>query len=802
MSGLVEEIGARLVIAGKREFLASIAEAEKATKSLGKTTVSTNTEIVASNRAAAEASQLAASKMAESAALRKAAAEKSVEAARLQAIGETKAAKATNAEATALRRSAVAAREESIAARASATAADMQATAHRRSAAAAEGAAASTALHTRALSGLAKIGKVALFGAAATATIVGVASVRAAGNFQQAMTMVHTMAGVSSSRIAALSDGLLNMAPSVAAGPNALADALYRIASASAGMGSTNAQLLAMTKAAAQLNLIGGGTDASLGETSRVLGGVRASDIKGAGGYKNIVALAAATVGSGDMKMPDFINALGTGVLPAAKNYGVTLPDVGALLSVLTDNLIPGSTAGHVMAHMFALMGSPSGVGTKGFNAIGLHATDLNYTMRDKGLIPALQELKAHLGAPQSGSAIGGAKAEATQLAKFGFTDSQIAHIMSKGADSAQQATLLTRMFGGAKQSVPIITALSELSRLEKRQRQIAKQTTPANAAAAVDAATNTFNNKVKALEASLQVLEVRIGNKLIPILERWASWLSKHKSLVETVATAIGTFLVVAVMAYTVAMTQAAIATIAATWPVLAIIAAVALLAVGFTLAWQKSQTFRTVVTTAFQLAALGILGIIQGLLKGIHGFASVSDFIFGTHFGRAIDKAETAVNNLMNKIAHLQDKTVTITVAVRAPLNPALHKAGFIGPTIAEGLAAQGVTGPYTPLQRGISSANKRAGGGVVHAGTPYWVGERGPELFVPIASGSIRPTGSDGFSMPVANLGRDSAAGGAAPRTIVVEKGAVVVYESGDPRKTYEAARQGLADAMARK
>ena len=110
-----------------------------------------------------------------------------------------------------------------------------------------------------------------------------------------------------------------------------------------------------------------------------------------------------------------------------------------ASTSPLSDNLIPGSTAGSQMAHTFSLMGGRSGVGQKAFAAIGLHATDLNYTMRNKGLIPAFQQLKDRLAAPQDGRAMGGGAgglaAEKAQLSKFGFTPAQVNQIVTKGAD-------------------------------------------------------------------------------------------------------------------------------------------------------------------------------------------------------------------------------------------------------------------------------------------------------------------------------------------------------------------------------
>jgi phage-related minor tail protein len=56
--------------------------------------------------------------------------------------------------------------------------------------------------------------------------------------------------------------------------------------------------------------------------------------------------------------------------------------------------------------------------------------------------------------------------------------------------------------------------------------------------------------------------------------------------------------------------------------------------------------------------------------------------------------------------------------------------------------------------PLAAGISGAilkgfGARAMGGPVNAGSPYVVGEKGPELFVPSSSGSIVPNGAMGSS-----------------------------------------------------
>jgi hypothetical protein len=73
--------------------------------------------------------------------------------------------------------------------------------------------------------------------------------------------------------------------------------------------------------------------------------------------------------------------------------------------------------------------------------------------------------------------------------------------------------------------------------------------------------------------------------------------WLGDHKEILIGVAGVIGGALILAIGAYTVSMASAAVATIAATWPILAIFAAVFALAAGVAYLWNNWDTFRTVI-------------------------------------------------------------------------------------------------------------------------------------------------------------------------------------------------------------
>ncbi|WP_448662338.1 tail tape measure protein [Sphingomonas sp. CJ20] len=77
-------------------------------------------------------------------------------------------------------------------------------------------------------------------------------------------------------------------------------------------------------------------------------------------------------------------------------------------------------------------------------------------------------------------------------------------------------------------------------------------------------------------------------------------------------------------------------------------------------------------------------------------------------------------------------------------------------------------GGSGGLGGLLGSLLGAPGRATGGPVSPGRPYWVGERGPELFVPTSAGAVAPAaGSGGREVRVAIT--VNAASDAAPRAL---------------------------------
>jgi hypothetical protein len=110
--------------------------------------------------------------------------------------------------------------------------------------------------------------------------------------------------------------------------------------------------------------------------------------------------------------------------------------------------------------------------------------------------------------------------------------------------------------------------------------------------------------------------------------------------------------------------------------------------------------------------------------------------------------EAVQFAGNQMIDIMVGLTSKTMTAAEAMRqltqallkAVLQAALLGQGPLGNILGFGATSPGGTGG---LLGGVAGALfKRQGGGPVRAGSPYVVGEHGPELFVPRSSGQIVP------------------------------------------------------------
>lgn len=91
-------------------------------------------------------------------------------------------------------------------------------------------------------------------------------------------------------------------------------------------------------------------------------------------------------------------------------------------------------------------------------------------------------------------------------------------------------------------------------------------------------------------------------------------------------------------------------------------------------------------------------------------------------------LDDADLEVDDLSRRILGIPDEK-HITIRVTGEIEQSAYDAAAF--------AGQGTNNPYIGKPR-----NTRASGGAVNSGTPYLIGEVGPELFIPGSSGTVVP------------------------------------------------------------
>jgi hypothetical protein len=229
------------------------------------------------------------------------------------------------------------------------------------------------------------------------------------------------------------------------------------------------------------------------------------------------------------------------------------------------------------------------------------------------------------------------------------------------------------------------------------------------------------------------------VGNTVIPKLQGMGEWFERNRDVILPLVSVVGGAVVglyalstaLGIVNAVLAITGAELLVV--TWPVILITALIAALAGGLIYAYTQSETFRAVVDAAF---------------NGVVDVASfMRDMVVG-YFRFMVDKWLASAEWIV-KAAKLAFGWVPM---LKDPLNKAAKAVEEFRDDVNSALGGIKDREVNIKLINGLSEADKnavigsmiaqRAVGGPVTAGTPYIVGERGPELFMPRLSGGIVP------------------------------------------------------------
>ena len=397
-------------------------------------------------------------------------------------------------------------------------------------------------------------------------------------SFNQQMTQLATQAGRNKAELPFLSEGAMNIAKQTGMALNDVADAMYRVASGTAGMnkgyGLSTQGLVAYTDAIAKLNILGNIPSGAQSEQSaRLIAAMVNTDVRGAGkDPSKLAAILNATVGAGDIRMNELISGMGKGILTAAKANNLTAQDALSWVDLMTSMGTTGSVAGTYVRSAMSVLLNPSTQGNLALATVGIKPGDLfklaggkgglasvadylNEHIRKFGPVPNFPKFK---GATGRQAAIN--KLQAWGINQFSpqfFKDFE-GGFNAKGGSAADIARmeqekqyirqfLFVKSFGGARQLTPLITLLNNVGEYRGIEANINRNSTAQHFEKSVALAMDTPQQRFHKALQSLNIDLVNIGQKLYPSFIKivngfatFADFLTKHSKLLEGIVIGI----------------------------------------------------------------------------------------------------------------------------------------------------------------------------------------------------------------------------------------------------------------------
>ena len=329
------------------------------------------------------------------------------------------------------------------------------------------------------------LGPVATIGIAVGAAIVGIgiASVAAAGDFQQAGTLLVTSAGESAKNIEMVKQGILQMAVDTGTSTDMLMKGMFNIESS----GFRGRDALQVESAAARGAKV---ENSDLVATTDVLTTAMHNYHLGASKAVDVMNSFRMSAAAGKMHMDDLTGAL-KNVLPIASMAGVQLTDVEAALSTMSNAGDKGAAAGTHLSQMLTYLLAPSKKATGVLTEVGLTTQKIADEM--KVSLPGAVEMIT--------DAVG---------KKF-------------PVGSAKYIAALSAIVGGNK-SMKAMLELSGISLKEFADDASALAPTMKSASTSIDgfaAVQENFNFKMDQAKAAIETTSIRIGTLLLPLLSR-----------------------------------------------------------------------------------------------------------------------------------------------------------------------------------------------------------------------------------------------------------------------------------------
>lgn len=529
----------------------------------------------------------------------------------------------------------------------------------------------------------------AMTAAAVPILFLGAASAKSALDFSRNMTLLQTQALASGKQVNWLKKQVLGL-PAVFGTPVALSEGLYNIVSS----GLRGADAMNALKAAAMGASMGIDT---INNTSSGLMAIMNTGLKDVpkGNFQGAMSIIDAIVGTGMMRLPQLLDALHSEILPMAKESGLGLKDIGAVMAVMTRQGIPAQRFANLMKLTLTKMIAPNGEGLKALQFIGLGKYTLAHLLKSGNGLQALSVLQQHLST----------------------------------VSPDQQRSVLAAAFGQSRGITNILAILNKIPDVMKVRGLIGRKATPQGFEQRFGAFKQSPAGKWQILVNTLQKDLTKIGLVLLPIL---TPLLKQVTGLLQTIT---GIFLKLPTPLRDFLVKAMALGVVLG--PMVWIVGSLATAFGGIL----KVGGFLTSAITGKTIPALLGLGTEAGVVGGASGLGALAlgitrvlgplalfaAFFFGVKSRLSSQQTNTA-------------KHVGGVPGVVAAFGPAAGPGGLPspggGPLGGLGLghydnSHQSPSTTYMVINGRLVKVPGMAVGGNVSRGGTFWVGEAGPEL-----------------------------------------------------------------------
>lgn len=372
------------------------------------------------------------------------------------------------------------------------------------------------------------VGIAGLATAAATATVVGVESVKMAANFESAIMRLTTTAGESPKNLKMVGDGLLAMSGQVGYSAQDLASAMYMVESGGFH-GAAGLKVMGDAAKAAKVE------NANAVDVAKALTGAL-NDYRGT----NLTSAEAANVltaavGHGMMTFQDLAEAL-PHIGSRAAAAGVTFEELTGALATMTQDGLPASVAATYLGQTIGQLAAPTAKARDEMKGLGLNATDVSRTLisgSGHGLIDAVRMLDDAIANHLTPSGL--VAVETFKKSNGSFTDFQ--KLLSNLPPSMQTSIqAIATMAGGVKgmQGMLLLGGkhLDQFASNVKAMRDQVKAGGKDIAGFAEQQ--QTFNGKLADAKGAWSALMITLGNYLLPVAKQVLDWFNHSIPAIE----------------------------------------------------------------------------------------------------------------------------------------------------------------------------------------------------------------------------------------------------------------------------